>query len=336
MPWYKTGTVKTTNNSNAMIGTGTAFIANSRVGDAFRGPDGAWYEVTNIASDTAMSITPNYQGPTVAAGGYALAPMQGYVKDLADQARAIIQQWGATLAGLGSVSTENVVPVNKGGTGAADLVNARANLGLGPNANVSFGKTACSLLESSTVIGKLNPALYATVAGCYMGANAANTFEGNFLCNNGQLAVSGGGGFTWRTVNSSNTATGPSMQYTSTGTLHVPGAVNQNSDRRLKKNDVEILDGLEKILQVRPVEFDRRDDLVTDDYPHHEVGVIAQELNELLPILVTMNNPAIESDVCKVNYTGLIPYLISAVKQLKAELDELKTLMPQRETSEES
>ncbi|NNA42475.1 tail fiber domain-containing protein, partial [Pseudomonas lundensis] len=118
MPWYKAGTVKTTNNSNAIIGTGTAFIANARTGDAFRGPDGAWYEVTNIASDTALSISPNYQGPTVAAGGYALAPMQGYVKDLADQVRAIVQQWGATLAGLGPLSSVSIAPIANGGTGS--------------------------------------------------------------------------------------------------------------------------------------------------------------------------------------------------------------------------
>ncbi len=71
MPWYKTGTVSVTQNSNAVIGIGTAFIANSRVGDGFRGPDGGWYEVTNIASDTAMSISPNYQGATN--GAYSLA-----------------------------------------------------------------------------------------------------------------------------------------------------------------------------------------------------------------------------------------------------------------------
>lgn len=88
MGWYKTGTVSVTQGSNAVIGTGTSFIANARVGDAFRGPDGEWYEVTNIASDTALSIAPNYQGPTAGAGVYALAPMQGYVKDSADALRA--------------------------------------------------------------------------------------------------------------------------------------------------------------------------------------------------------------------------------------------------------
>ncbi|RON88419.1 phage tail protein [Pseudomonas fluorescens] len=105
MPWYKTGTVSVTQNSNAVIGLGTAFIANSRVGDAFRGPDGGWYEVTNIASDTALSISPSYQGATNNAGVYALAPMQGYVKDSADALRALVNQFGGVLAVLGTTPT---------------------------------------------------------------------------------------------------------------------------------------------------------------------------------------------------------------------------------------
>lgn len=105
MPWYKSGTVSVVQNSNAVIGTGTAFIANARVGDAFRGPDGGWYEVTNIASDTALSIAPNYTGATNASGAYALAPMQGYVKDSADALRALVNQFGGVLAVLGQTPT---------------------------------------------------------------------------------------------------------------------------------------------------------------------------------------------------------------------------------------
>jgi hypothetical protein len=105
MPWYKSGTVSVVLNSNAVIGTGTAFLANGRVGDAFRGPDGGWYEITNIASDTAMSISPNYQGPTNATGVYALAPMQGYVKDSADALRTLVNQFGGVLAVLGTTPT---------------------------------------------------------------------------------------------------------------------------------------------------------------------------------------------------------------------------------------
>jgi len=105
MPWYKTGTVSVTQNSNAVIGTSTAFIANARVGDAFRGPDGGWYEVTNIASDTALSISPNYQGAATNSGLYALAPMQGYVKDSADALRGLVNQFGGILAVLGETPT---------------------------------------------------------------------------------------------------------------------------------------------------------------------------------------------------------------------------------------
>lgn len=121
MPWYKTGLVSVTQNSNAVIGAGTAFIANSRVGDGFRGPDGGWYEVTNIASDTAMSIAPNYQGVTNAAGAYALAPLQGYVKDSADALRSLVNQYGAKLAALGTTGNYDILPPSKGGTGITDL-----------------------------------------------------------------------------------------------------------------------------------------------------------------------------------------------------------------------
>ena len=131
MPWYKAGTVSVAPNSNAVTGTGTSFIANSRVGDAFLGPDGRWYEVTNIASNTAMSISPNYLGAAANAGTYALAPMQGYVKDSADALRTLVNLFGAKLAALGTTGNYDTLPVSKGGTGGSDAPNARLNLGLG-------------------------------------------------------------------------------------------------------------------------------------------------------------------------------------------------------------
>lgn len=131
MPWYKAGTVSVVQNSNAVIGSNTSFIANSRVGDAFLGPDGRWYEVTNIASDTAMAISPNYLGANNNAGAYALAPMQGYVKDSADALRALVNQFGAKLAALGTTGNYDILPIAKGGTGGNDQATARNGLGLG-------------------------------------------------------------------------------------------------------------------------------------------------------------------------------------------------------------
>lgn len=154
MPWYKAGTVSVVLNSNAVIGAGTAFIANSRVGDAFRGPDGRWYEVTNIAIDTAMSISPAYQGPTANGGSYALAPMQGYVKDSADALRALVNQFGSKLAALGTTGNYDTLPVAKGGTGGVNQGEARANLGLGAVAventlPIAKGGTGASTLAAA-------------------------------------------------------------------------------------------------------------------------------------------------------------------------------------------
>jgi len=137
MSWYKTGTVSVTQNSNAVIGSGTSLIANCRVGDAFRGPDGEWYEITNVASDTAMSISPVYNGAT-ASGAYAIAPVQGYVKESADQLRALINQTGLRLAALGTTANYDILPVAKGGTGGVSPAEARTNLQLGSAASASL------------------------------------------------------------------------------------------------------------------------------------------------------------------------------------------------------
>ncbi|WP_338794347.1 phage tail protein [Pseudomonas sp. AE27] len=130
MAWSRAGTVSVTKGSTTVTGVNADFAANSRVGDAFIGPDGILREVTNVASATVLSIFPAYSGATATGAAYALVPVQGYVKQLADQARQIIQQWGGTLAGLGAVSTEDVVPVAKGGTGAKTPAEARTALGL--------------------------------------------------------------------------------------------------------------------------------------------------------------------------------------------------------------
>ncbi|MBF4211255.1 hypothetical protein EI533_26565 [Pseudomonas donghuensis] len=168
MPWYRSGTVAIAAGQNTVTGTGTAFSANSRVGDAFQGPDGRWYEVTNIASAAVLTILPAYQGATVAGGAYGLAPMQGYVKESADRLRQTIEQFGGTLALFGGATDAPTLLANigaaargpnnditalsglttalsvaQGGTGGKTAAAARTGLGLGTaaTATVVTGKT---------------------------------------------------------------------------------------------------------------------------------------------------------------------------------------------------
>ncbi|KGS10780.1 peptidase S74, partial [Pseudomonas coronafaciens] len=55
------------------------------------------------------------------------------------------------------------------------------------------------------------------VQGMYMGWNTGSKGEGHFVVNKG----GGAGGFTWRSVNAANSATGPEMTYSYDGLLSV-------------------------------------------------------------------------------------------------------------------
>lgn len=115
MAWHRTGTVSVTASSTTVTGSGTAFVANARVGDAFIGPDGRLYEISNVASDTAISILPAYIGSSASGQGYAIAPVQGYVKKLADEASELLNEYGA----VGTAAFEDAV------TSASDTTSGR-------------------------------------------------------------------------------------------------------------------------------------------------------------------------------------------------------------------
>ena len=65
---------------------------------------------------------------------------------------------------------------------------------------------------------------------------------------------------------------------------------------------------------MRGVSFDRK------DTGKHSSGVIAQEIQKVAPELITKGT----DDILGVAYGNLTGYLIEAVKDLKAEIEELK------------
>lgn len=87
---------------------------------------------------------------------------------------------------------------------------------------------------------------------------------------------------------------------------------NSTSDVTLKQ-DVSIIDNaLEMINQLEGVSWRWKETLIPS------LGVTAQNVEKVAPELVT------NGDHKSVNYNGLIGVLIEAVKELKAEVDELK------------
>ena len=97
------------------------------------------------------------------------------------------------------------------------------------------------------------------------------------------------------------------------------------SDERLKKYIKPIPNALDKVSQIRGVEFDwKTTDQKTRDEVHsfegHDVGVLAQEIEKVLPEVVTTRNNGYKA----VKYEKIVPLLIESIKELKAEIEELK------------
>jgi hypothetical protein len=116
--------------------------------------------------------------------------------------------------------------------------------------------------------------------------------------------------------NATNTTT-TSANLTFDGTnLTVAGFVESTSDEKLKTNVKTIENGLEKVLSLRGVEYDRV------DIDSHQIGVIAQEVEKIIPEVVSTNT---ETGTKSVAYGNLVGVLIEAIKDLKVEITELKS-----------
>jgi hypothetical protein len=87
---------------------------------------------------------------------------------------------------------------------------------------------------------------------------------------------------------------------------------NSTSDVNLKTNIKTVENALETVNSLRGVSFDWK------ETGKSSYGVIAQELEEILPELVK------NGEIKSVNYDGLIGVLIEAIKELKEEIEEFK------------
>lgn len=175
MPWYRSGTVAITAGQTSVVGTNTDFALNSRVGDAFQGPDGRWYEVTNIASPTVLSILPAYQGSTAATGAYGLAPMQGYVKESADRLRQLVEQFGSTLALLGNPADVAALRVNIGAASRGANSDITSIAGLTTALSIAQGGTGATTAAGVRTALGLKSAAVADILGTVSQASGVPT-----------------------------------------------------------------------------------------------------------------------------------------------------------------
>ena len=107
----------------------------------------------------------------------------------------------------------------------------------------------------------------------------------------------------------------PSYKLDVDGTIRATGDVIAYSDVRVKENIKTIDNSLEKVSKLRGVEFNKIGD------NEKSIGVIAQEIEKVIPEVVREDDKGMKS-VAYGNISGL---LIEAIKELKAEIEELKS-----------
>lgn len=102
---------------------------------------------------------------------------------------------------------------------------------------------------------------------------------------------------------------------TSITNLYCYGGLSSPSDIKLKENIKDLPYGLNDVVQMRPVEYDLKVD------GRHDIGFIAQEMNQVVPDVVKEMNDGTLS----IEYAKLVPVLVSAIKELQAEVELLKS-----------
>ena len=183
-------------------------------------------------------------------------------------------------------------------------------------------------------IGTTNPTSKLTVVGDVLvsGVVTATTYYGSGANLTG-ISASGGVAISTNTENQAQyltyaigtgSTTGLGITTTgltfnpSTGNMVVSGTVTANSDEKLKTNIQTIPNALEKVLSLRGVEYDRIDTL------EHQIGVIAQEVEKIIPEVVYPKQPAPSYETKSVAYANLVGLLIEAIKEQNVRIEELE------------
>jgi len=114
------------------------------------------------------------------------------------------------------------------------------------------------------------------------------------------------------------------------------GLLHTHSDARLKKNIEPIPSSLTKVLQLNPVYYEWREDILPSSFVKghrqgRQIGLIAQEVEDIIPEVV--KEEKIYDDEWKgVNYEKLTAVLIGAVKEQQEQIEELKTRITELES----
>lgn len=191
-------------------------------------------------------------------------------------------------SGYTFVNNETVTPAKLNSLAGGATLSALVDADVSASAAIADTKLA-TIATAGKVANTATTATSANTASAIVARDASGNFSCGAITSSGNLSV--------------------------TGTITASGNITAFSDERLKTNVETIADALSLVRRLRGVSYDRI------DTGERQIGVIAQELQEVIPELVL---PAVEAGYLSVAYGNITAVLIEAIKQLADEVEALK------------
>jgi len=318
-----------TNDSDGYFGGGKFVIANESMGGVDANTTGKFIidgsgNVTidnTVSGDAKLTLVTTTGGdPTIIMNSDA-ANRSGVIK---------YQDAGTNIGRIQYDHTSDRIDMQAGSATGATLSVLNEKVGIGttsPSAGLDIAATStnqigAAIIKETSATAYLTTSFNSRPTMTLYGVNTANTYVGTRLSHAGNTeffqgivkgANNGEMEYVWQGYNGTAYQQFGYMDCygTGAGSLIMSGDVVAYSDKKLKEN-IKTLDG-SKVYKMRGVSFDRI------DTGKKSSGVIAQEMQEVAPELVNESG-----DTLGVAYGNISGYLIEAIKELKAEIEELK------------
>jgi hypothetical protein len=342
---YNQDTANTVNTIVRRDGSGD-FAANEITANTFSG------EFSGEAAITSGSIT-GITDIAVADGGTGASTASGARTNLGLAIGSDVQAWSAVLDDLGGLTqASNKVPYfNSSSTASTFTVTStarsllddtstsamRSTLGLAIGSNVQpydADLSGLAGMSSDGIVVRTGNGTYAnrtiTASGGLTVTNGDGV-NGNIIISSGQ-DISTSANVRFNSVGIGTNASG------TTGELRATNQITAYySDERLKENITPISSALDKVESLRGVTYNPNE--IAESYGYdrtsQEVGVLAQDVKAVLPEAVKpapFDRMIFEGteisksgqDYMTVQYEKLVPLLVEAIKELSAEIKQLK------------
>jgi len=283
--------------------TGGLVGSSTLVGTIQISPDSA----LSTAADQNITLSPGGTGQVVSTANFQLNAQNDLRFADSDSSNWVGFQAPATI-------TANVtwtLPATDGTNGQVLTTNSTGTL--------SWTSKSIAITDQTSSASTHYP-LFTTATSGDLATGNVSTTKMTYQPSTGKFALAG--------AQVSNSNTSGTLTVTGgvgvTGALYVGGEVvaYAASDIRLKENLSKIDNSLEKLLKISGYQY-YWSKIAQEMYPERtmlDVGVIAQEVKEIIPSAVVER----EDGYLAVKYDKLIPFLIEAVKALKAEIEEMK------------